>query len=86
VFVTKRNRIGEKNAEVNKYCDEIIDWIESNPNATTEEFQAKMKEVQEKVQELVQKAGGMPGGMPGGDGAPPSGGDDNKNADIDEID
>lgn len=81
-----KSQIGEKNEDVNKYCDEVIAWIENNPNATTEELQAKLKEVQEKVQELVQKAGGMPGGMPGGPGPDPSGGDDNKNADIDEID
>ncbi|EDR28481.1 heat shock cognate 71 kDa protein, putative [Entamoeba dispar SAW760] len=52
---------------------ETLDWIDANQNASTEEYENKMKEVEGKVQPIFTKlyqqagaAGGMPGGMPNG--------------------
>lgn len=54
-----KQQIGEKNEAVDKYCDSVLEWLESNgASASTEELQAKMKEMQDRVQAEVQKAGG----------------------------
>merc|ERR1711933_483016 len=63
VYQTK-NQLGEKISSVNEYCDEVIQWLESNDEATTEELQAKMKEFQDRVQQEVQANGGAMGGDP----------------------
>jgi len=75
------NQIGEKVPSVKTYCEEVLTWLEDNPNASTEELQAKMKEVQDTIQAEVAKSGGAAPGGP----APP-GGDADMPADIDEID
>jgi len=75
------NQIGEKVPSVKTYCEEVLTWLEENPNASTEELQAKMKEVQDTIQAEVAKSGGAAPGGP----APP-GGDADMPADIDEID
>jgi len=75
------NQIGEKVPSVKTYCEEVLTWLEDNPNASTEELQAKMKEVQDTIQAEVAKSGGA---APGG--AAPPGGDAEMPADIDEID
>merc|ERR1719173_141444 len=38
------NQIGEKVPSVKTYCEEVLNWLEENPDSTTEELQAKMKE------------------------------------------
>jgi len=76
------NQIGEKIPAVKTYCEEVLSWLDDNQEATTEELQAKMKEVQDTIQAEVAKNGGAPGGAPGA--AP--GGDADMPADIDEID
>jgi len=76
------NQIGEKIPAVKTYCEEVLSWLEDNQEASTEELQAKMKEVQDTIQAEVAKNGGAPGGAPGA--AP--GGDADMPADIDEID
>jgi len=76
------NQIGEKIPSVKTYCEEVLNWLEDNQEASTEELQAKMKEVQDTIQAEVAKNGGAPGGAPGA--AP--GGDADMPADIDEID
>jgi len=74
-----KNQLGEKVPAIKDYCDEVINWLESNPEASTEEYKAKLEEVQKKMQELAQQAG--PGAAQGG---PP---DASQNPpDIDEID
>merc|ERR1711953_990228 len=78
VYQTK-NQLGEKISSVNEYCDEVINWLESNDEATTEELQAKMKEFQDRVQQEVQANGGAMGGDQQGQEA-------QADADIDEID
>merc|ERR1712228_187122 len=78
VYQTK-NQLGEKISSVNEYCDEVINWLKSNDEATTEELQAKMKEFQDRVQQEVQANGGAMGGDQQGQEA-------QADADIDEID
>lgn len=82
VLYQTKNQIGEKIPSVNEYCDTQLVWLEDNADASTEDLQAKMKEVQEYVQAEVQKnpqAGGAPGAP-----APPTEGQAEE--DIDEID
>ena len=49
---------------------DALQYLEANPEATTEEYEAKQKEVEGKFQPIImrvyQAAGGAPGGMPGG--------------------
>merc|ERR1719428_1700936 len=79
-----KQQIGEKIPAVNEYIDEQINWVSSEgQTASTEELQAKIKEVQDYIQQQVQAAGGMPGGAAGG--AQPQA-DNNDMPDIDEID
>lgn len=59
-------------------CDEVIAWLDANTQATTEEFESQLKELQEVANPIMTKmyqAGGAPegaapGGFPGG--APPA--------------
>lgn len=81
VLYQTQNQIGEKIPAVKDYCQEVLDWLEENQEASTEELQAKMKEVQDRIQEEVKKNGGAPGGAPAG-GDPAADIDDK----IDEID
>lgn len=77
------NQIGEKVPSVKTYCEEVLNWLEENPDATTEELQAKMKEVQDTIQAEVAKNGGSAAaGAPGDPTAPAP----DMPADIDEID
>jgi len=80
VLYQTQNQIGEKIPAVKDYCQEVLDWLEENQEASTEELQAKMKEVQDRIQEEVKKNGGAPGAPTGGD---PAADIDDK---IDEID
>jgi len=80
VLYQTQNQLGEKIPEVSDYCQTQIDWLESNPDCTTEEYQTKMKEVQEFIQQKAASAGA-------GAGAPPTGGSEPADMpDIDEID
>merc|ERR1719326_2711405 len=83
--------------KVRDMVKETIDWVDANPNAEREEYEAKKKEIEEVWRPIITAAyggaggaGGMPGGMPNmGDfgGAPPSGGaDNNAGPKIDEVD
>jgi len=80
VFQTK-TQFGEKIPSVNEYCDQVILWLEDNQDCTTEEYQAKLKEVQDFVQGEAAK---MQGQAPPGEDQPPA--DSNEMPDIDEID
>jgi len=73
-----------------EHVDETIKWVDANPNAETEEFEAKQKELEEKWKPIMmgayaQGGGGMPPPGAGGPGAPGAadGGDGPK---IDEVD
>ena len=66
--------------EAEPIVEEAIVWLNAHPDATSEIYTNKMKEVEEKVKPIVMKmyqaggppSDGMPGGMPGGmpDGMP----------------
>merc|ERR1712093_763940 len=49
---------------------EGLQWLEGNPEAEAEEYEAKQKELEGKFNPIMmrvyQEAGGAPGGMPGG--------------------
>jgi L1 cell adhesion molecule like protein len=92
---------GEKE-KVEKAVDEAVKWIETNPNATTEDFEAKQKELETLFNPIMMKVyqaaggapggpGGMPGGMPGGfpGGFPGAGGPQGApkaGPNVDEVD
>ena len=55
---------------------EISKWLETNQDATTEQYEAKQKELEAGANPIMQKiyaAGGAPGGFPGGPGGFPGG-------------
>merc|ERR1711998_466114 len=81
----------EDKTAIEEMSKDALQWLEANPEATTEEYEAKQKEVEGKFQPIIMKvyqaaggapgAGGMPGGMPdmsgaGMGGAGPAGGVD----------
>jgi len=66
---------------LSKYCDKQLLWLEQNPDVSVEEYQAKMKEVQDWISSEVQKNGGPQGKAPSSQPSKP-----NNMPDIDEID
>jgi len=80
VLYQTQQQLGEKLPEVNEYITQQIDWINDNPDESTEVYQERMKEVQAFIQEKAQAAGGM-GGPSDGASAEPA-----DMPDIDEID
>merc|ERR1711879_166771 len=69
---------------------EGLQYLESNPDAGAEEYEAKQKELEAKYNPIMMKvyqaAGGAPGGMPGGGmpgGEMPTGAPD---ANVDDLD
>jgi L1 cell adhesion molecule like protein len=83
---------------IKKAVDEAIQWLDSNQNATKEEFEAKQKEVEgictPIVTKLYQGAGGQPGAAPAGGmpdfgqdaGAAPTGSAAGPGPKIEEVD
>merc|ERR1719300_1270798 len=81
----------EGKKQIIEAVDECIKWVDENPSAEADEFEAKQKELEEKWKPLMMKAyqaGGMPGGpgMPGADGAPGEGAPGADGPKIDEVD
>jgi len=83
----------EDHAIIESSCKEALDWLEQNPNAEKEEYDAQQKTLEGKINPIMMKAyggaggmpGGMPGGFPGGAGGPaPSSGGAGPN--IEEVD
>jgi len=59
----------EDKATIEKNISETTKWVESNENASTDEFEHKQKELESACQPIIMKlyqAGGGPGGAPGG--------------------
>jgi L1 cell adhesion molecule like protein len=60
----------EDRSAIEGKVQEVTKWLESNHDATTEEYEAKQKDLESVVNPIMQKiyaaAGGAPGGMPGG--------------------
>jgi len=83
----------EDKETVSKAVTECIDWVDSNPNAELDEFEAKKKDLEDLWKPIITKAyqsgagaggGDAPQGFPGADGG---GGDANKGGpEIDEVD
>merc|ERR1719471_435492 len=81
----------DQKEKINTVVDEVISWVDNNPNAETDEFEAKQKEVEEVWKPIMmaayQGAGGMPGasapGAAGPGGPAPGAGEGPK---IDEVD
>ena len=87
-------------ATINKNVDETIEWLDNNQQCEVDEYEHKLKELEQVVNPIMQKmygAGGAPGGMPGGmpdmsggmpdmsGGAAPGGGGDGGPT-IEEVD
>jgi len=56
--------------ELTSSIDEALDWLEENPEADTEEYSAKQKEVEQIANPIMRKvyqSSGAPGGPAGGD-------------------
>jgi heat shock protein 1/8 len=79
---------GEDREKLDSAIKEAISWLDSNLEATKEEFEAKQKELEGVANPIMMKLygsggapgaapggfpGGAPGGFPGADGAAPSG-------------
>jgi L1 cell adhesion molecule like protein len=83
--------------KVEKAVEEVLKWIESQPNAATEEFEAKQKELETLFNPIMMRIyqatggapggpGGMPGGMPGGFPGGPGGPAPKAGPNVDEVD
>merc|ERR1711881_534748 len=83
VIFQAKNQFAEKIPTLSKYCDKQLLWLEQNPEASVEEYQTKMKEVQDWISAEVQKNGGVPHGKPQEPSEPSK---PSNMPDIDEID
>merc|ERR550519_2470135 len=66
----KDNIKAEDKEKIIEAVDECIKWVDENPSAEPDEFEAKQKELEEQWKPLMMKAyqaGGMPGGPGGAD-------------------
>merc|ERR550534_2840110 len=73
-------QFGEKISSVKEYCEKLLEWIEGAGESTsTDEFKAKMQDLQKFVQAEVQKSGVNPT-------ADSFTGNNMEDADIDDID
>merc|ERR1711929_33444 len=71
-------QFGEKISSVKEYCEKLLEWIEGAGESTsTDEFKAKMQDLQKFVQAEVQKSGVNPTADSTGN---------MEDADIDDID
>jgi L1 cell adhesion molecule like protein len=60
VLYQAKTQLGDKIPDAKTYIDEQIAWLESNQDATVEEYTAKSTEVQQKLQSFVPAAGQAP--------------------------
>merc|ERR1719471_2143338 len=79
----------EDKKKITEAVDETIKWVDENPSAETEEFEAKQKELEELWKPIMMKAyqsgaQGAPGA--GGPGAPGAGAPGADGPKIDEVD
>jgi len=78
-----KTQFGEKMPAVNEFIDKQLLWLEDNSEASVEEINKKLKEVQDFLQAEAAKAGAAQGN-PGASQAPPQANQDMP--DIDEVD
>ena len=68
----------DEKKQVGDKVDEILKWVNDNPAASKEEYDAKVKEIEAVfnpiMQKIYQQMGGQPGGMPNFGGAHPGAG------------
>ena len=68
----------DEKKQIETKVDEILKWVNDNPAASKEEYDAKQKEIETIfnpiMQKIYQQAGGAPGGMPNFGGAHPGAG------------
>jgi L1 cell adhesion molecule like protein len=62
----------EDKKKVEKAVKEAVDWVDNNPNAEVEEFEAKKKELEELWKPIIMAAYGSTGGAPPGPGGMPN--------------
>merc|ERR1719488_59597 len=55
---------------IEEMSKDALQWLESNPDASTEEYEAKQKEVEGKFQPIIMKVYQAAGGAPGAGGMP----------------
>lgn len=60
ILFQAKNQIGDKVPTIGEYCDEQLLWLEDNPEASTDELQAKIQEAQQHIQAQAGQAGPMP--------------------------
>merc|ERR1739848_817341 len=60
VLYQSKNQFGKKIKTIDDYCNKQIQWLENNQDASVEEYQAKIKEVQTYISTEMQKSGSMP--------------------------
>jgi len=80
----------EDKEKITKAVDDIIKWVDENPSAEIEEFEAKQKELEELWKPIMMGAygqgqGGMPGGGMPGQGPAPNGAG-GQGPTVDEVD
>ena len=65
----------DEKKQIEGKVDEVLKWLNDNPAASKEEYEAKLKEIEAVfnpiMQKIYQQAGGAPGGMPNFGGAQP---------------
>ena len=68
----------DEKKQVETKVDEVLKWVNDNPAASKEEYDAKVKEIEAVfnpiMQKIYQQAGGAPGGMPNFQGGFPGAG------------
>jgi len=68
----------DEKKQVGDKVDEVLKWVNDNPAASKEEYDAKVKEIEAVfnpiMQKIYQQMGGQPGGMPNFGGAYPGAG------------
>ena len=68
----------DEKKQIETKVDEVLKWVNDNPAASKEEYDAKQKEIETIfnpiMQKIYQQAGGAPGGMPNFGGAHPGAG------------
>ena len=68
----------DERKQIEGKIDEVLKWVNDNPAASKEEYDAKVKEIEAVfnpiMQKIYQQMGGQPGGMPNFGGAHPGAG------------
>lgn len=74
VILQVKDKISEDDKKlITDKCSEVVSWLDSQPDASKEEYERRQKELESIcnpiITKLYQSAGGAPGGAPPGGGA-----------------